>query len=86
MQWVSSKKWAARLPKDLPCLVTSGEMDPVGSWGKGPRAVAKRMTDAGMTHVTLKMWPDMRHEILNEVGRDAVWQELSEWIFAQLPR
>ena len=85
VQWVSSKKWAGRLPKDLPCLVTSGEMDPVGGWGKGPRTVAKRMTDAGMTRVTLKMWPEMRHEILNEVGRETVWEELTKWIFAQLP-
>ena len=85
VQWVSSKKWASRLPKDLPCLVTSGEMDPVGSWGKGPRAVAQRMKDAGMTKVTLKMYPDMRHEILNEVGREDVWKELTEWTFAQLP-
>lgn len=84
VQWVSDKKWAGRLPKDLPCLVTSGEMDPVGGWGKGPRTVAKRMKEAGMTNVTLKMWPDMRHEILNEVGRDEVWKELTQWIFAQL--
>ncbi len=83
--WVSEKKWATRLPKDLPCLVTAGEMDPVGSWGKGPRAVAERMRDAGMTDVTLKMYPEMRHEILNEIDRDAVWQELTEWIFAHLP-
>jgi len=85
VQWVSSKKWAAKLPKNLPCLVTSGEMDPVGAWGKGPRAVAARMKAAGMFNVTLKMWPDMRHEILNEVGREDVWGELTAWIFAQLP-
>ena len=85
VQWVSSKKWASRLPKDLPCLVTAGEMDPVGSWGKGPRAVAERMRDAGMTKVTLKMWQDMRHEILNEIGRETVWEELTAWTFAQLP-
>ena len=60
-------------------------MDPVGSWGKGPRAVAERMQDAGMTKVTLKMWQDMRHEILNEIGRETVWEELTAWTFAQLP-
>ncbi len=84
VQWVSSKKWAGRLPKDLPCLVTSGEMDPVGAWGRGPRTVAKRMEEAGMTRVTLKMWPEMRHEILNEIGREEVWEYLTAWIFAQL--
>ncbi|MBO4308303.1 MAG: lysophospholipase [Clostridia bacterium] len=85
VQWVSSKKWAVKLPKELPCLVTAGEMDPVGSWGKGPRTVAARMKDAGMTNVTLKLYPDMRHEILNELGHETVWKELTEWTFAQLP-
>lgn len=83
--WANDKKWANRLPKDLPCYVTAGEEDPVGAFGKGPRTVADRMVAAGMKKVTLRMWPGMRHEILNEIGKEEVYRELNEWIFAQLP-
>ena len=82
--WANDKKWAEKLPKDLPVLVTAGEEDPVGAFGKGPRTVADRMLKAGMTKVSLRMWPGMRHEILNEIGKEEVYRELNEWIFAQL--
>ena len=82
--WANAKDWAGKLPKDLPVLVTAGEEDPVGAFGKGPRTVADRMTGAGMKNVTLKMFPGMRHEILNEIGKEKVYRELNEWIFAQL--
>ena len=84
LAWVNAKDWAKKLPRDLPVLVTAGEADPVGSWGKGPRTVANRMLEAGMKNVTLRMWPGMRHEILNEVGKEEVYRELNEWVFAQL--
>lgn len=84
LSWVSSKKWAAKLPENLPVLVTAGEEDPVGAWGKGPRTVANRMLAAGMKNVSLRMWPGMRHEILNEIGKEEVWQEINAWVFAQL--
>ena len=83
--WVSDKKWAGKLPKKLPCLVVSGDMDPVGSWGKGPAAVADRMRKAGMEQVTLKLYPGMRHEILNEIGREDVRKDLLGWIEASAP-
>ena len=84
LAWVNAKDWAEKLPKDLPVLVTAGEADPVGAWGKGPRTVADRMVAAGMKNVTLRMWPNMRHEILNEIGKEDVYREMNEWIFAQL--
>lgn len=85
VQWVSSFDWAEKLPRRLPCLVTSGEMDPVGGWGDGPRAVAERMVLSGMTEVTLRMWKDMRHEILNEIGKEEVWEDILLWSDKQLP-
>ncbi len=76
---VSKKDWAERLPKNLPVLVVSGMMDPVGSWGIGVAKVADRLSDAGV-NTTLRLYPDMRHEILNEIGREQVWEELELWL------
>ncbi|MBQ9131745.1 MAG: lysophospholipase [Clostridia bacterium] len=77
---VSRKEWANQMPKDLPLLVISGEMDPVGGWGKGVRAVADRLQKAGVKDMTVTLYPDMRHEILNETEHEQVWSDISQWM------
>ena len=76
---VSKKGWAEKLPKNVPILVVSGMMDPVGGWGIGVKKVADRLSDAGI-NTTLRLYPDMRHEILNEIGKEQVWEELDLWL------
>ena len=77
---VNRRAWFHELPKDFPLLVVSGATDPVGSWGKGVRAVANRLQKAGMKNLTLRLYPEMRHEILNEFGKETVRKETLEWI------
>ena len=38
----------------------------------------------GITDVTLKLYPDMRHEILNEKDRDVVYNDILAWIEAHM--
>ena len=78
--YVSSSGWAAQVPKDLPVLLISGSEDPVGSYGKGPQIVARRLQKAGVREVTLQLYPDMRHEPLNETGRETVYKDLLDWL------
>ena len=54
-------------------------MDPVGGWGIGVKKVADRLSDAGI-NTTLRLYPDMRHEILNEIGKEQVWKETLKWM------
>lgn len=76
---VSRRDWAERIPKQLPLLVTGGEEDPVGGWGKGMRQVHERLCRAGCT-AELRLYPGLRHEIHNEPEKETVWKELSEWM------
>lgn len=76
---VSHKDWAAKLPKDLPLLVTGGEEDPVGGWGQGMRTVYERIRKEGLP-VELRLYPGLRHEIHNEPEKRTVWKELSAWM------
>ncbi len=82
---VSAKGWAARVPASLPVLIASGKSDPVGNYGSGPRAVYNRLLSAGLNDVTLSLYPEMRHEILNEIGREQVWEDFYEWIEKRTP-
>ena len=73
-----------KIPKALPILVVSGQNDPVGDFGKGPKIVAQTYRETGIRDVTLKLFPDDRHEILNELDKEAVDRFLLEWIEARM--
>lgn len=73
---VSAGSWAAQMPKDLPLLLTAGEEDPVGAYGKGVRKVYEQLCAAGVENVELKLYPGDRHEILNELDRETVYADL----------
>ena len=77
---VSAKSWAGRMPKDLPILLTAGEEDPVGAYGKGVREVYRRLKENGVRDVTLKLYPEDRHEILNELDRETVYADMLAYI------
>lgn len=74
----------ARIPKNLPIYIFSGEKDPVGLNGEGVRALADRYRKAGLSDVTVKLYPEARHEVLNETNRDEVMRDLVEWLRPKL--
>jgi alpha-beta hydrolase superfamily lysophospholipase len=80
MRYAQQQANLDRIPKELPILVVSGQNDPVGEFGKGPETVAEIYRKTGIQDVTLKLFPDDRHEILNELDREAVDQFLLQWI------
>lgn len=80
VEFANSRENAESLPKDLPLLIISGDMDPVGDYGKGVKKIYKLYSDAGIVDVTLKLIPDARHELLNETNRKEIYEILSGWI------
>lgn len=77
---VNRCEWAERVPRKLPLLLISGEEDPVGSWGKGVRMVGDLLRKAGHADLTQTLYSEMRHEILNELGKERVWEDVYQWI------
>jgi alpha-beta hydrolase superfamily lysophospholipase len=70
----------AQVRKDLPLLLISGALDPVGEKGKGLERLVAEYRRAGLTRVVSKLYPDARHEILNETNRDEVTADLLAWL------
>jgi alpha-beta hydrolase superfamily lysophospholipase len=70
----------AAMRSDLPVYIAVGEADPVN----GGLALLTPLTDryqaAGLTDVTVRVYPGARHEILNETNRDEVIAELNSWL------
>ena len=71
---------AAGVPKGLPVLFAAGDGDPVGDMGKGVRAAAQLLRDAGVARVDEIIYPGMRHEIHNEIGHERVYDDIASWI------
>lgn len=80
----NSDDWYNKVPKELPILVTSGDMDPVGDFGKGIHQYADKLKATGHTNVTVKLYKDGRHEILNEINKDEVYTDITNWIEAKV--
>lgn len=69
-----------RMPKELPILFLSGAEDPVGGYGKGVRAAYQSFLDVGMKNVKMKLYENDRHEILNELDKKTVYNDVFRWI------
>ena len=67
-------------PKQLPILMIAGEEDPVGSYGKDVKKVYKKYQQLGCNHIELKLYQDDRHELVNELDREVVYADISQWI------
>ncbi|WP_432560667.1 lysophospholipase [Granulicoccus sp. GXG6511] len=72
----------ARIRKDLPVLLMSGDADPIAGGGAAVELVAQRYREAGLTDVEVVLYPEARHELLNETNRD----EVTERVLAFLDR
>ncbi len=66
--------------KDLPILFISGGDDPVGSFGEGVRRTVESFDEIGMESVEVKIYPLCRHELLNEINRQEVYEDIIIWI------
>jgi alpha-beta hydrolase superfamily lysophospholipase len=77
---IHQKKNINHIPKDLPIFVISGDSDPVGFMGKGVRQLLGMYQESGLMEVTSKIYPGARHEILNELNRDEVHQDILNWL------
>lgn len=74
------KKLLKRIPKDLPVFFVSGKEDPVGDFSKGVIAASNSLKAVGMKNISVKLYENDRHEILNETDREKVYEDLLLWL------
>lgn len=80
----TGSEWIQQVPRGLPILVFAGDRDPVGGNGKQVTALVERMRRIGLD-VELKLWPEARHETLNETNRAEVTAHALAWIRRRWP-
>jgi alpha-beta hydrolase superfamily lysophospholipase len=77
---INKVKYAKKISKELPILFLSGANDPVGNYGKGVLQAVNFYKNAGIKHIEHKLYKDARHEILNEINKEEVYQDVIDWI------
>lgn len=67
-------------PKSLPILLVGGGEDPVGDWGKALPNLAKKYRAAGVRDVQMNLYKDDRHEVINELDKAQVDDDIYTWM------
>lgn len=66
---------------DTPILLIAGGDDPVGNYGKGVRKLEKFYSEkVGVRDVTAHIYDGARHEILNEINKAEVYDDVLAWL------
>ncbi|MDF2802151.1 MAG: hypothetical protein K0S61_2054 [Anaerocolumna sp.] len=76
----STPKLIKRTSKKLPLYLISGDEDPVGSMGKEVNTLYKHFKGWKYKNVTMKLYPECRHELLQELNADEIMNDISLWI------
>ncbi|PKD43689.1 alpha/beta hydrolase [Rhodohalobacter barkolensis] len=70
--------------KLIPIFLISGDQDPVSNMGKGVHQLKSLLEKSGAESVDMKIYPGGRHEMLLEINRDKVMNDVLLWMQNQL--
>lgn len=84
LSFIQKRQNVERIPRELPLFFIAGGQDPVGHYGKDVRKVSAAYEKAGIEDVSLKIYQEDRHEVLNELDRDQVYRDVLVWLDSKL--
>lgn len=80
VKYVTDMANIAKVKPDKPVYFMSGTADPVGDYGKGVKKAYACFQKAGVKDLSLKLYEGGRHEMLNEINKDQVYQDILNWL------
>ena len=84
MQMMQKEANLRCMDRRTPVLFIAGGKDPVGQMGKGVTAACESFRRIGVLDTELKLYPTLRHEILNEKEKQQVYEDILLWIKKRL--
>ena len=72
------------IDRNVPVYLFGGDRDSVSKFGKGLAQAEGTLRGAGVTDVTVKLYRDGRHEMLNETNRAEVYRDLLDWLSSRV--
>lgn len=80
MAYINKKANILKGKKDQPILFISGEKDPLSNYGKTVNELVALMKKLGYTNVSFILYENDRHETLNEMDHEKVFDDLLKFI------
>lgn len=77
---ISQRENLARIPSQLPIYIFGGANDPVGAFGKGLQRLADELNATATRNLKLKIYPEGRHEMINETNKEQVYSDIIGWL------
>ena len=72
-----------RIPKTLPILSVSGDMDPFGNFAEVVKELFDLYERQGIHSASINQYRDRRHEMLRETTRLDVFKDVIRWLDAR---
>jgi alpha-beta hydrolase superfamily lysophospholipase len=79
-RFIACRRNLMQIPAGKQVLIIAGKSDPSGFFGKAPLKISQLLTKFAKAKVEVKLYPECRHEILNEINREEVYMDLLAWI------
>lgn len=79
IQYANNTTYIKKINKKLPIYIFSGEKDPIGGNTKGVTKVYDTFKKY-KCNATLKIYPNGRHEMLNEINYNRVYADILAWM------
>jgi alpha-beta hydrolase superfamily lysophospholipase len=80
ISYIQNKNNIKKISSELPIFMISGDKDPVGNYGKSVKKIYSQYKKSGIKDISLKLYHDDRHELLNELDKDDVYADVLSWI------
>ena len=84
MAAIHRKNAIARIDKNLPVYIFCGSADPVGDMGTSPTALVNVYRSQKITDLEFVVYPEARHETLNDTNREEATEDLLNWLLRHL--
>ena len=84
LHYIQEDRNIAKIPKNVPVLFVSGDRDPVGHYGRDVLKLYELYHKRVSHNVACYLYEDCRHEILNELCRDKVFDDIDKWLETRL--
>ncbi len=77
---IFSKENIAMVPQHIPVYAFAGDKDAVGLFGKGFMQLIDNWKLAGVKDITYRLYPGGRHEMLHEINKEEVSDDIVQWL------
>lgn len=75
----TDRRSLASIPKPLPIQLVGGGADPATAGGIAVRRLERRLRRIGFSNLETRIYPETRHESLNELNRNLIAEDFAQW-------